>query len=239
MLLIDNLGEQKDMANEKEKVFRIIDIIQRDEVFGEFEFKAKFIDEWKNYIKSVDSKVRYILPEESDVDQVFIFTMPIETDEMEFQFSIKYIRDFYIKYPNCKQELILENSDGRLYNGENECCYTHLNEADVEKEYEDDTEAFVIPFPQVRYNFLVIDGNHRMNQKIYSGDKEIRTLYVDYKMAARSLATPMQICAYCILEDYAKIKYNLNKYEHRVLLKSSNIIKKDRTLSIVNADRKR
>lgn len=225
--------------DEKEKVLYLLELIKNDLVFQRFNSKEEFYKEWEKYIKSIDSKVVYFMPDETDTDQVFLFNLPITDIEMNFCFSIKYIRDFYLKYPNCKQKLVLENSDGRLFNGENECCYTLICEMEIKEDYKDSTEAFVIPFSQKQYNFLVIDGNHRINQKIYKKDKEIDTLYVDYKMAARSLATPMQICAYCILEDFAKIKYNMDKYSHNRLLKSTNISNKDRILNIIGSDRKR
>lgn len=227
------------MINEKVKVYRIIEIINSDRTFNKFEYKNEFISKWKNYIENVDSKVRYSLLDESDKDQAFIFTMPIENYEMDFCFSIKYIRDFYLAHPNYKQEIILENHNGKLYNGENECCYTLVNETYIKKDYKDDTEAFIIPFPQGKYNFLVIDGNHRINLKINRNDKEIKALYVDYELATRSLTMPLQICSYCLLEDYSKIIYNLKRHDHKLLLRSSNIFKKNSRLNIIENERKR
>lgn len=225
--------------DEKEKVLNLLKLIDNNLEFKRFNCKEEFYKDWRNYVNGIDDKVVYTMPNETEADQIFVFNLPMAGTEIDFCFSIKYIRDFYLKYPKYKQKLVLENCDGSLFNGQNECCYTTICELEIEENYEDSTEAFVIPFPQKQYNFMVIDGNHRINQKIYKKDKEIDTLYVDYKIAARSLATPMQICAYCMLEDFAKIKYNMDKYSHNNLFKSTNISNKDRTLNIIESDRKR
>lgn len=225
--------------DEKQKVLELLELLNKDFSFKDFRLRKEFIEAWEKYIKGIDSKVVYFIPNQTDKDQIYIFELPIDNWKMEFTFSIKYIRDFYMKYPNCKQKLIFTNTDGRLFNGENECCYTRIEDKDIANVYSDKLEAFVIPFPQKQYNFLAIDGNHRINQRVHLHDAEIETLYVNYKMAARSLATPMQICAYCILEDFAKIKYNMNNYSHEKLFSTTNICNKERTFDVIGSNRKR
>ncbi|WP_252238906.1 hypothetical protein [Clostridium sp. VAP51] len=221
------------MVGEMNKIMKIIEGINKDSVFEQFQYKDEFIAKWKDYLNSINTKVTYFLKDETDKDQVYVYELPILGEKMEFDFSIKYIRDLYFKYPQCKKIIKFENVNGKLFNGDNECYFTPIEKKDIKSDYNDLSEAIIIPFPQGRYTFIAIDGNHRINHQIYNGIKSIEVIYADYVLAAKALATPLQICTYCLIEDYFKIRYNLGKYEHKKILNTTNIVKKEKTLNII------
>ncbi|WP_029505252.1 hypothetical protein [Lachnoclostridium phytofermentans] len=227
------------MQGERNKVLGILDVMGKDNLFQEFKYLNQFTQKWKELLEKVDENIMYAMSNEEEKDQIYIFSLPIKNDIMEFGFSIKYIKDFYKLYPNYKIKITFDNIKGRLFNAENECYYTHFNNYDLSNTYDNMEEIFVVPFSQANYNFMLIDGNHRVNWLINHNEKQIDMLYVNYMLAAKSLVTPIQICAYCLMEDYSKIRYNINKVEHERLYKLTNIFDKSKTLNTIGKKRYR
>ena len=133
-------------------------------------------------------------------------------------------------------KMMFTNKNKHLFNGNFECYYSKISNEQLKpmSSYDNLNEIFVVPIPLTDIPFVVVDGNHRICSQIQENIINISALYVNYPIAARSLQTPFQICVYCFIEDFQKLKYNLLKYDHLRLKNSLNIFKQDIALDIIN-----
>lgn len=227
--------------NEYEVVLSMLQVINEDKRFSKFTHKEKFINMWHDFLNGVDGSIRYFVKDLDNEDQLYRFEFPVSNNSMNFEFSIKYIRDIFSKHPECANPIIFDNVDGKLFQNNFGCYYTHIADSDLE-DVKNDTDlhnAYIIPFIQNQYAFLAIDGNHRICYQIKKNIKQIKALYFHDVIAARALGTPFQVCAFCLNNDFQRIIYNVGHVQDDRLLMATNIVQKNKILDIINERQKK
>lgn len=150
----------------------------------------------------------------SDYDQVFKYKYPFNGATLTFEFSIQYIRTFFLKSnksPSLFPNILLKNNDGIITNGNYFCDYTKYDLTDKNISFPDFDDIFVAPFPSLPLRFIVIDGNHRLSLQVYSNKTSISARYCSEEICEKALVSALNVAIYSCLLDCSIIKSNISK----------------------------
>lgn len=217
---------------------KIIETAKTDPLMVNFGYYKDFFDKWHKYLRDTISSLKaYSVPKLADNDQCFIYTFSFGNQNIDFHFSIKYLRGFILYCKTHNKRIIkidLSYKNGELIHNNFKCQFDRsATDFKPSSAYNDLDDIIIIPMLIDEYAFLVVDGNHRVNCLISENKKIITVTYLDYIVAARSMATSIEIALYCFLEDFQKIRNNLYKIDHGSIYKALHINNHSKTLNII------
>jgi hypothetical protein len=207
-------------------------LMNEDNEFKKFKYSDVFKNKWNEMLnRHLDNSNFYVIKNLSDEDQLFIYCYAFNSSLFNFGFSIGYLRYMFNRLNEKLPKLELNYSNGMLTHGDFKCYYSPVNEK-IEKVYNDIDNVFLVPMGLDNNTFIVVDGNHRIAKQINDGVNKIKAVYFDFPIAAFSLSNAFEICVYCFLEDFNKIKHNMHKLSHETIYSQLNI-KTEKVLNII------
>jgi len=184
-----------------------------DMIFNE-KYSNLYCDKWINYIKSIDKNLKYHFEKNNtkiqnslyDEGEIFQKIEIIDKDCLVYyHFKISYLRNMLKQLNWLPQEIKLEEftCKNRIIDWEKQKL---MDENLLKKE-----PIIMLQFPSEDYDFIVIDGNHRISNEINKGSKQIQ---------AFCLTTDFIIENNVLLTDFEKIililkKEILNLYQYK------------------------
>ena len=190
--------------------------------------KFKFYNSFKNkWIKVLNDSYNndriFIQNNICDLDQIYQYKFFLKDTEFNFDFSIKYIRDYFAFDKSSFPIVTLKNNNGNVTYGDFDCLYNYYNTVETGQLYDDLTDIFLMQFPDIPLKYIVIDGNHRLSEQISKGVKNIPVKFCLPEVCKRSIISYFQLAIFECLNDYVMIIFNMNKVSDLQIKKKLNI----------------
>lgn len=205
----------------------LVQIMKTNKKINQLPYSNEFRQFWKEKLFFYSRhNFKFIQNSISEQDQIFDYCFTLLGKEFHFDFNIKYITGFFNYDKLYKTDVIskktLHYKNSKLTCEDLLCEFTAIPIEDLESNYNQMDEIFIVKIPTDLPHMLVIDGNHRLCHQIKMGKNNIKVNYINETVAAQSLVDAFQTCVYCFLSDLNKIttanrinsnlKSNLNIY---------------------------
>ena len=186
--------------------------------------RKKFGDEGIHFVEECNivfndnKKPSFIMKGEiDDRDQVFIYT---DSSNSVVRFNIAYLHNIPIEN-KFYENVVLNIKDNNIYKDGYRVNFDYCK-TNCEFDNKDDSHPiYIIEYFDNEYNYLVIDGNHRISYMVDNGKEKINVRLLDTKATILMIYDPKEIFTYAILNIYRLLNmqnFNQEASNNKILL---------------------